>query len=322
MKGLELAKKYYEEIGKPAILRDVPEAASKIAAGLVGHGSECFGFDDVLSRDHDFGPSFCIWLADEDYAQYGEALQKCYASLPPEFAGFPARQMTEQGGGRVGVLRISDFYEGLIGKGEAPKQENEWYMLPESGLAAAVNGVVFEDNTGKFSGIREELLAYYPESVRLRRMAQAAALAAQAGQYNYSRLMKRGEWTAAAMAEKLFLEQAMQLVYLLNRRYAPFYKWMHRGMKEFVILSELYDLFEQLVLLPVQKEAWESGKENYRYGLNLADAKVVCIETICAGIVKELHRQGLSDVQDNYLEAHAGAILCAADECRSRAVRE
>lgn len=313
MKGLELSRKYYEEAGRPAILREVPEAASRIAAGLVGHGSECFGFDDELSRDHDFGPSFCIWLTDEAYAQYGEALQKCYASLPAEFEGFPARQATAQGGGRVGVLRISDFYRSLLGRSEAPQNETEWYTLSESGIAAAVNGMVFEDNVGEFTRIREALLAFYPENVRLRKMAQAAALAAQAGQYNYSRLMKRGEWTAAAMAEKFFVEQAMQLVYLLNKRYAPFYKWMHRGMKKFAILPQVYELLEQLVLLPVQCSAWENGKENYRYGLNLADEKVVCIETICANIVQELHRQGLSDVQDNYLEAHAGAILCTGE---------
>lgn len=313
MKGLELARRYYEEVGKPAILRDVPKAASGIAAGLVGHGSECYGFDDELSRDHDFGPAFCIWLTDEDYAQYGEALQKCYASLPSEFGGFPARHISAQGGGRVGVLRISDFYESLLGRREAPQNINTWYAMPESGLAAAVNGAVFEDNAGEFTRIRKELLAYYPEPVRLRKMAQAAALAAQAGQYNYSRLMKRGEWAAASMAEKIFMEQAIQLVYLLNKKYAPFYKWAHRGMKELSILTQAYDLLEQLALLGPQCSAWEYGKENYRYGLNLADEKVVCIETICANIVQELHRQSLSDVQDNYLEAHAGAILRAGE---------
>lgn len=314
MKGLELARRYYEEVGRPAIEREVPEALGRMAAGLVGQGSECFGFDDEYSRDHDFGPSFCLWLTREDYAKYGEALWHCYNSLPGEFAGFAARKMTAEGQGRVGVLVIEDFYERLTGRAQAPERVKEWYALSESGLATAVNGEVFEDNAGVFTRIRQGFCAYYPETVRRRKIAQAAALAAQAGQYNYARLMKRGERTAAVLAEHIFMEQAMELVYLLNRKYAPFYKWMHRGIGELSVLSDTGEWFSRLACLPMQDAAWESGKEDYRYGLNLADEKVVCMETISALLVQEFHRQGLSDVQDNYLEAHVGAILYTEGE--------
>ena len=58
MKGLELAEKYYEAYGRKMIEENFPEIRDQIAAGLVGQGSECLGFDDEISMDHDYGPSF------------------------------------------------------------------------------------------------------------------------------------------------------------------------------------------------------------------------------------------------------------------------
>ena len=64
MQGLELAKRYYEEVGRPMLERDFPELLPRLAAGLVGEGSECLGFDDAISQDHDFGAGFCLWFVE------------------------------------------------------------------------------------------------------------------------------------------------------------------------------------------------------------------------------------------------------------------
>ena len=62
MKGLELAKRLYEERARKLFENELPDLIPQMAVGLVGEGSECFGFDDEISRDHDWGPAFCIWL--------------------------------------------------------------------------------------------------------------------------------------------------------------------------------------------------------------------------------------------------------------------
>ena len=67
MKGLELCEKYFREVGYPALKDCFPELLPEITVGLVGQGSECLGFDDAYSRDHDWGPSFAMWLPEKLY---------------------------------------------------------------------------------------------------------------------------------------------------------------------------------------------------------------------------------------------------------------
>ena len=90
MKGLELAKAYYTQYGHSMIQEKFAPYASRITVGLCGEGSECFGFDDEISKDHDFGPAFCMWLDREIMDEIGERLIAEYEALPAFFEGMPA----------------------------------------------------------------------------------------------------------------------------------------------------------------------------------------------------------------------------------------
>ena len=310
MKGLELAEKYYNTHGRKMLQSKFPHLADQMATGLVGYGSECLGFDDELSMDHDYGPSFCVWLPREIYKQYGAQMQAAYEELPQEFMGYSGRVSQEQGRGRVGVLCLEDFYLGILGRDTVPETEQEWLALSEENLATATNGKVFEDHLGKFSSVRNGLLQYYPKAVWIRRLVQALAKAAQAGQYNYARAMKRGERIAAELSLTEFIQESMQAVYLLNRKYAPFYKWMHRGLQELATCSEVGDMLNLLYQIPDPAKAWEGvGAGDYLYHLNTDDGRVLIIEAVCSVIVQELNAQGLSDLQDNFLQNHLQALL-------------
>lgn len=74
-----------------------------MACGLVGDGSECFGFDDEISRDHDWGPGFCIWLTPEDYDDIAGDLKQRYEQLPKTFSGFGPRKQSQWGNDRVHI---------------------------------------------------------------------------------------------------------------------------------------------------------------------------------------------------------------------------
>ena len=47
----------------------MPQLVGRHAAGLIGYGSDVLGYDDDLSRDHEWGPRGLIWLQDADYAR-------------------------------------------------------------------------------------------------------------------------------------------------------------------------------------------------------------------------------------------------------------
>ena len=66
MRGLELSRAYYENCGAAMIHEQFPEIEHLTAAALTGSGSECYGFDDEVSRDHDFEPGFCLFLPGEE----------------------------------------------------------------------------------------------------------------------------------------------------------------------------------------------------------------------------------------------------------------
>lgn len=310
MKGLELAKEYYNFYGKSMIHEKFPEFENRIAVGLVGHGSECYGFDDSISQDHDFGPAFCMWLTEEDYEKIGSALAFEYEQLPKDYAGFTGRVQSTHGGGRVGVFSISSFYYSLIGVDSIPKNNKEWVWIPESRLAVATNGEVFRDDYGMFSKIREGLLQFYPEDVRIKKIVARAAAMAQSGQYNYARSMRRMETVTAHVALSEFVKNTASMVFLLNKKYMPFYKWMHKGIFELDILWEIAPMLTTLCEQMNQKHVWsmESSTEN-PYEINLMDKNVEMIETICGLVVEELNRQGISSLSDRFLENHTGHMM-------------
>ena len=314
--GLKLARAYWNEYGKPLIVERYPEYQGRIAAGLVGHGSECYGFDDELSHDHDFGPGFCLWLTDEDYAAIGERLQADYESLPDTFMGFGPKSQTAraQGAGRrVGVFRIGDFFESITGYRQAPPADrpHEWLMLDEPTLAAATNGEVFADPLGAFSKTRQGF-KLMPEDVRLSLISRRLGMIAQAGQYNLPRMLQRGDGAAAWCSINEFAEAVASLVFLINTPvsagYMPYYKWRFAALRRLSrrMAARLPGVCAQLEdVLRLASAACFGGVGFGEGGKGAAPAAkqvVSVVESICAEIVAELRREGLTDSDETFLE--------------------
>lgn len=288
MQGIELSRRYYEEYGIPMIKEQFAEFENRIAVGLAGPGSDCFGFDDEISRDHDFGAGFCLWLTDEDNELFGFQLARAYGRLPKIFMDVEKGRTNSYGTARYGVKSISDFYMPLTGCKGAPETPLQWLYVPESSLAAATNGCVFRDDLGKFSEIRNTISNGMPEDIKLKKLAARLIFMAQSGQYNFSRCISHGETGAAALAAAEFVKNTASLVYLINGKYAPFYKWALRGMKNLEIFSGFSEKLSCLLT-----------------GGFTADeiaVKQSIIENICSLTADYMRNSGLAESGSDFLE--------------------
>jgi len=295
MKGLEISEAYFNEYGMPLLQEEFPDLLPQVAAGLFGSGSECFGFDDEVSRDHDFDPGFIVLLPDESAVdrKVEFALERAYAALPKEFEGVSRQSLAPVGGKRRGVMRMSDFLREKTGDAQGRLTTEQWLRMPSYALAEVVNGKVFHDGSGEFTRIRANL-GRYPEDVRRKKLAGYLLLAAQAGQYNYRRCLRHGEEAAAQLAVFEFVQSTMQIIFLLNDAYQPFYKWCFRAMRGLDRLPLVAELLEYLIT--THNEA------------QLARDKYDVIEDIAADVINELARQGLTRANCGDLEKHAYSV--------------
>jgi hypothetical protein len=96
---------------------------------------------------------------------------------------------------------------------------------------------------------------------------------------------------AARYAETNFCACAMSMVFLLDKRYPPFYKWFHRVLKE---LPNLGDYLYHCVLNLVEEHDYSVKAERK--------------ETISQALINELRRQGLTDHRSDFLPDHGPVV--------------
>ncbi len=288
--GIELSEAYYNTFGAPMLRAEFPELWPRLAAGVCGPGSENFGFDDAVSRDHDFDPGFFIWLSPEYYKQYEFRLSRAYDKLPEEFGGVPLIGKSVYETARHGVRETRSFFKEITGFYPAPQTNAEWLRTPQHRLAAAVNGKIFYDGAGEVTAARAALLNM-PEDVRLKKLAKHVAFAAQAGQYNYARALAHGQKGSAALALARFAENYAQAAFLLNGQYAPFYKWLLPAAKRLPLLGDIIPEIEAALADPLNEKTARTA------------------ETAAARMIGVLKNRGLSDFPSEFLEPHAREIM-------------
>jgi hypothetical protein len=295
MNGMAAGRELFQRLGRPMLERRFPGCVERVAAGLVGEGSECFGYDDNLSRDHDWEPGFCLWLNDADYAVHGAAMHSAYENevIASKMKSAPG----DESPSRRGVFATGAFYSRFLNRDTPPQSNADWLKLPEEYLAVCSNGEVFVDSLGEFSTFRKRLLEFYPRDVWLKKIAARCLSLAQDGQYNYPRCRQRGETVAANHALARFIHAACSLVHLMHHRYKPFYKWMHRSLLELPAPGpEVGDHLASLAGAGSDEEEIQFRKQRDR------------IETVAEILALAMRKQGICDSSSTFLLKHAVVV--------------
>ena len=319
---IEKSRAFYNQYGKQMIHDAFSEYEDRIAVGIVGEGSDCFGYDDEISQDHDYGVGFCMWVRDEVYAEIGENLQAEYDRLVKKYLGDTGAYAS-----RRGVFSIDAFYESILGikrlSGRLKPHEYEdetgvhvsapafeeklWRLFDENSLAAATNGEVFRDDEGLFTMIRKELMAYFPENVWRSHLAQQLHTFSQSVQYNYARMMSRKDKLAARLCVARGMESAIHIAFLLEKKYAPYYKWLGHAARSLERMYGIVPIVYDIADMEIDENAWKDV-EYSAYHINRRDKIVAGFESIAVLILDELRRRGLIVGNDPFLDSYCRDI--------------
>ena len=262
MKGIELSKKYFYQIVLPSLEKDFPFLCDHIAAGLVaggfasGCGSEVGGFDDEISRDHNWGPRVFLFLSEDHKTLYGEKLQEYLdSSLPKEFEGFQLKATTLQNNNAY-IVTPGENLKSVLHIESVPNSDAEWLSIPELLLFEYNAGEIFYEPKLLVSPLKEQF-SYFPDDIWYKRLAFAFFTLHAAG--NANRMVMRGDVVATNAYVSWLLQCVMRTCFLFRRRFAPYIKWRFQAFKQLQnlpdgIISQIEKLAERIDLTLVEQQ--------------------------------------------------------------------
>ncbi len=241
MKGLEEVRAFYNSTLLPALKKEFPTSWDSIFICKKGRGSDCYGFDDEISKDHDFTNGVQIVVTEEQDKEIGFKLMRFYH----QFEERGTKSIFNEK--RDGIFSLPEFLEQLIGSSTAPTTPFEFLLIPEHALYEAQNGMILQEGNGiVFDAVKA--LEEVPLDVYRQRLAAHLTLAYQAGVYNAERMLKRGDKEAFQFCINLYIEHISCTLFAINQKSAPYYKWRFRALHELPIGRNVATLLSSLLL--------------------------------------------------------------------------
>jgi len=222
---IDSSRSFFEEVVQPILQEHFPVETEQIAFGVFGYGSEALRLDDAYSRDHHWGLRIDALMPPAIFAEKREPMMATLsANLPTAYQGQSLREGHLAGAG-LAPDNLPAFLTRTIGIDHAPKNHTEWLKIPEEDIIHIINGEVWSDPLGEFTAIRTVFQGYYPEPVRLRRIANWCRFFSGMGTYALKRAILRDNEFYATTRFSNAIRLGIQLAFLLDKTYFPYDKW-------------------------------------------------------------------------------------------------
>lgn len=223
---VDISHAFFDEVVRPILEREFPDEMAQMALGVFGYGSEVLRLDDGYSRDHHWGLRINGLLPTPVFNARAETLMATLMrQLPSEFHEHSLRTGYSQWKG-LELTDLDSYLQRTLGLTHAPQTYPEWLSIPEEDILHIVGGEVWYDPSGKFTAIRAALDQYYPEPVRLRRLAHWCRYYSGLGAYALKRALLRHDELYSIIAFARAIRLGTQIAFLLDRVYFPYDKWL------------------------------------------------------------------------------------------------
>ncbi|HZC16446.1 MAG TPA: DUF4037 domain-containing protein, partial [Caulobacteraceae bacterium] len=215
------------------------------------------GYDDEMSRDHNWGPRVGLFVTQTDFLARANAVVEQFAAFAPRaFLGFPIGISNRPGrtadsdgvrgdprhGLEVQTIETLLRRELALGPDE-PRDALAWLGLSEQQLLVVTAGAVFHDDDGRLTRLRQRLGAFPPD-VRLyklacqwRRVAEEQAFVGRTG--------LGGDDLGSRVIAARLVRDAMHLAFLIEGRYSPYPKWFGKAFARLPCAAELAPILDR-----------------------------------------------------------------------------
>ncbi len=275
--GLELSRLFYHEAVKPVLDAEFP--GLRYGAALTGSGSEILGFDDEMSADHDWGARLMLFLAEDDFAGYRDAVHETFRhKLPYKFRGHSTNfhlyddaditlATTEIECGHVNhqvqIFTIRGFLLDYLNFDiQNPIAPADWLTFPEQKLRTIAASAIYRDEIGLRKVFQK--FAYYPRNVWFyllaagwNRIGQEEHLMGRAGMV--------GDEIGSAIVASRLVRDLMRVCFLMERQFAPYAKWFGKAFSLLNCAEYLTPVFKQVLSAETWQEREKFLAEAYEF---------------------------------------------------------